>query len=446
MQRDQSSRYLTRSPNAGRFRLLSFAARRLLAAAPLVVCALVQAAPVASAATISVTTTEDDLAIDGNCSLREALQAANLDRVVDACRAGSGADTIVLAAGTYPVVTLGPLNDDTGLSGDLDVFSDLTITGAGASTTTLAAVVGDFGGRVLDVASGAHVMISGVTIARGNLLNGGGAGLRNAGTLTLRDSVVAGNSVGGELPSGSVPEGEVGGGGILNLGALTVVNSTISGNTAIFLTDGGGIWNRGVLTLTNSTVSGNEALQFGGGIANEGTATLVSSTVTNNAADLCCGGVSTSAFGGSLSLGNTIISRNIAGQSSHAGMAPDCFGPITSQGYNLIGDLHGCVLDGDLTGNRLGDDPHLGPLTSNGGATPTHALQPGSAAVDAGSPEVPGSTALACPATDQRGVERPRDGDGDGVARCDIGAFELRPVGHGTQPPNAVPPLVLTPP
>src|ERR671921_618797 len=58
-------------------------------------------APPAHAATISVTTTTDELNADGDCSLREAVRAANLDASVDACVAGTGADMITLPAGTY---------------------------------------------------------------------------------------------------------------------------------------------------------------------------------------------------------------------------------------------------------------------------------------------------------------------------------------------------------
>lgn len=54
----------------------------------------------ARATTIMVTATSDDTTVNGNCTLREAIIAANEDRAVDACTAGSGVDTLSLPAGT----------------------------------------------------------------------------------------------------------------------------------------------------------------------------------------------------------------------------------------------------------------------------------------------------------------------------------------------------------
>jgi len=120
----------------------------------------------ARAATIAVTTTDDELDADGDCSLREAIRAANLDVPVDACPAGAGADEVVVPAGTYTLAIAG-IAEDGGLTGDLDVTADLTITGAGAGTTII-----DGGGldRVFHVdprGDRIAVTLRGVTIQNG---------------------------------------------------------------------------------------------------------------------------------------------------------------------------------------------------------------------------------------------------------------------------------------
>jgi hypothetical protein len=116
---------------------------------------------------------------------------------------------------------------------------------------------------------------------------------------------------------------------------------------------------------------------------------------------------------------NTIVANNsISFHYYESTYLSDCHGIMTSQGYNLITKIAGCTISGIQTGNIYGSKPLLGALADNGGPTMTHRLLSASPAVDAGHPSD-------FETTDQRGVLRPKDGDGDGRARSDIGAFEL---------------------
>jgi CSLREA domain-containing protein len=93
--------------------------------------------PMARAATITVNTTDDELNYDGDCSLREAILAANTDSAVDACTGGWFADTITLPAGTYTLTIPGTDEEYNG-TGDLDIRDDLTINGDGEGITIIA--------------------------------------------------------------------------------------------------------------------------------------------------------------------------------------------------------------------------------------------------------------------------------------------------------------------
>ena len=92
--------------------------------------------PASGGTTIVVNTFVDELNIDGNCSLREAIQAANTDQKFDECPVGQGADTIELPAGTY-TLTLPGADEDGNATGDLDIRSDLALHGAGSGVTII---------------------------------------------------------------------------------------------------------------------------------------------------------------------------------------------------------------------------------------------------------------------------------------------------------------------
>lgn len=387
-----------------------------------------------------------------DCSLRGAVLTAN---------AHAGADTVNVPAGTYGLSVLGAA-EDAAASGDLDILGDLVVQGAGAATTVIdgngidrifhtdptgAGITVEI--KDLTVQNGATTLISFVLANGGAIRNGTPftAAANTGGTLTLSDCVVKGSATprdgGGIASVGSltllrtVVTGNSGsnGGGIAQEdgGSLTITDSTVSDNQA---SQGGGLFTgyfsitaNPLVTITGSTISGNRAAGSGGIFYNRGSIALVNSTVSGNqsAGIGIFGGFGTATLrsctitgngyygvSGNATVSNTLIAGNNGGNG-------DCSGTLTSTGYNLIQNAAGCTVGGSQTGNVIGQDPQLAALTDNGGPTRTHAIAQGSPALDAASPNVPGSGGFACEATDQRGTARPQPTSG----RCDIGAFEL---------------------
>jgi CSLREA domain-containing protein len=276
----------------------------------------------AHAATITVTTFADDLANNGDCSLREAIQAANTDTAVDACPAGSGVDTIKLVVGTYSL-NLAGAGEDANLSGDLDILGDVSITGIDLYTTYVDAKNID---RVFHVHSGTTVTFRGISVingsstAGGGILNetatlsldrvtvtnsnstGNGGGIYNAGgTVTLKSSTIGDNTAQGS------------GGGIENASGTTIISdNTINNNHAV--ADGGGIHNTATLTMTNVWTHDNQSDSSGAGIYNAGQATIKESPIHDNYAMLNGGNIYNSNNGGFglLTVVQTAISHGFA--------------------------------------------------------------------------------------------------------------------------------------
>ncbi len=469
------------------------------------------AAPGARADVFTVTTTADTSSggcTEADCSLREAVVAAN---------AVPAADTIVIPAGTYTLGGTG--GEDLATTGDLDLRGSVTITGAGAGVTTI-----DGGGvdRIFDIVTSATVTISGVTLTHGHVPAGdtqgggailwnepgtgavldlrldgvvvtgnhagaagdGGGGIRIAQdkpassvvtianstisdntmqngdggglhlccenlTVTITDSTIAGNDA---VEDAALPGLNGEGGGIYHCctdTSLTVADTTISDNDGP--TQGGGIYtccgvaSNTLLTVERTTVSGNRALGpgmsqgNGGGIEGEGAVVLVNTTLSGNHARKDGGGIDNEDVlvmrnvtiagndggrGGGFyedglmtTLANVLFAGNVEMPSTASANCAVAVGtePLVSEGGNLSSDAT-CPLAG--TGDQASSDPLLLPLGDNGGATPTHALPSNSPAVDGGSD-------AGCQPLDQRGFPRPGDGDHDGAAHCDVGAFEL---------------------
>jgi CSLREA domain-containing protein len=442
----------TKSPQR---RSISLLQALLIFLIPIILAASAPAATEAHTATFVVDSTADDsdpFPGDGTCatSLNECTLRAALEETWGLYQGFYGPpdlDThiIQVPAGTYNVGSA------------LGVGGNVLIQGAGWQSTIISASASDY--NVMSVATGITAEIedlsimdgdafSGgglwnegtVTLRRLNLVNnetsiGNGGAIRNWADLTLEDCWIfsntsQGNGAGISNESGAyllvkdsaVESNEVfgasnGGGGIYNDtgGTVDVERSAINANTAPV---GGGIFSYGTTWLANVTVSGNSSTTTGtnggGGINNQSGATLdlKSVTIANNSTVTGQALVNI----GTLNVAHTIVADNIGG---------DCF---------LSGTFDGVVhhnLDSDsscfpaINGNLSGVDPLLGYLIKMGYPA-VHPLKPGSPAIDAGD-EINGCRAKgSLLTTDQRGMGRTVDGDGDGDAVCDIGAFEVQ--------------------
>jgi hypothetical protein len=320
--------------------------------------------------TAIVTSTADDVNTAG--TLRHAITNACSGATITFDLAGDGPHTITLSNGV------------------LVLDKNLTINNASGETVI---VDGNAASRVFSVAAARTVGISNLTITNGShTSSGGGAGIFNAGTLTLTGVTVTANSSGVvdnggisnaagatlSLVNSTVSSNTAGNcGGIGNEGTLTLTGSTVSGHTLTGNGGGGGICNAAgaTLNLTNSTVSGNQTGNGGGGILSAGTANITGSTVSGNTSLTNDGGIRNT---GTMTLTNSTVSGNQAGGSSVGG-------GITSGGTltlvnvtvsnNTAGSGGGVVRQGGtvtlrntiVAGNTATNNPDLvGTFTSAG--------------------------------------------------------------------------------
>ncbi len=407
------------------------------------------------AAGITVTSTADALNTDGDCTLREAVIAANGDVAVDACASGNGADVVTIPSGVYTLAIPGTA-ENAALTGDLDLSDDTEISGGGVAATVI-----DGGGldRVFHVGPGITASFHDLTIRGGETdagdpdIHGGGI-LSEAGNVAIARTAIVSNT------------SQYGGGGVAGIdGSLAIEDSTLAGNECNIGTGVGGcaVLMQGftaadvTMVIEGSTLSGN-VNHFGYGVAllveswgdGDTVATILNSTISQNVGGTLfpgntSGGIYvTDAAGGSTgravaTLNNVTVAENTnIGVHAFANVTADalvtvtnsiiaanppfdCEGNVHSNGYNLRGDAEAPYqLEGrDCAFASVGDaivaDPLLGPLADNGGATATHSLDPGSPALGGGNPSTPGSGGTTCEPSDQRGFVR---------FRCDIGAYE----------------------
>ena len=253
--------------------------------------------------TILVTSIADS----GHGTLRAAILKANND--MHDLGGRTHKDTIKFAHAVHGTISL--------QSALPELSGHFAIAGPGASVLTVHGngSTGITGFRIFTVATGAVISISGLDITGGSSAQGGG-GIENAGTLSLADVAIHGNSVVG---IGSGPVAANSGGGIENTGTLSITNSSLYNNSAMGSTTGtgnagygGGIANTGTLSVANSMFNANSATN-GGGIMNSGSLSLTNCLLSN---DTASGGAQCSGGGidntGMLSIALTEFLGNLA--------------------------------------------------------------------------------------------------------------------------------------
>ncbi|MCP4698935.1 MAG: hypothetical protein GY862_19085 [Gammaproteobacteria bacterium] len=288
----------------------------------------------------------------------------------------------------------------------LKIDKDLTIDGGAQNISISGDTNGDGTGdtRIFRLTAGS-ISLKNLTIRDGyapDTEHGGGILVDAGVTLTVSGSAFLNNRA--DTNGGAVRVTD-------NTVTVTIDKSLFQNNSA---SHGGAISNEGVLTVNNSTFLQNSSLvSKGGGIRSQGSLEVNNSTFSGNSGVDSGGGISVWSPGATLALTNTILANN-------AGSGEDCY--TTDQAVITL-NLNNLIEDGSCNTGATGlvtGDPKLGSLQDNGGPVQTMALELGSPAIDAGDD-------AACLSEDQRGLVRPRDGDGDGTAACDIGAFELVP-------------------
>jgi hypothetical protein len=313
--------------------------------------------------------------VGGPCTLVDAITAAETDAAVGNCATGAGNDDIVLTTDIVLSLASGTTGfEPTGLP---PITTSITIHGNGY-TISRAAAAANF--MLITVASSGILRLETVTLSGGSGTSTGA--IENAGNLTLQSTTIANNH--GQNC-----------GGIINKNVLNVMDSLFVGNSSSG--NAGAIFNySGTALLSNTTISGNSSA-FAGGFNNSASfstkpaaiATLDHCTVSGNSATFS---------------GQNFLNQNDAQLTLKATLingADNCQGnaPTIDGGLNFGSD-GSCTGTAPLTGFDA-------VLRNNGGPSMTHALLPGSSAIDIGG---------ACGLTDQRGLVRD--------SHCDSGSFE----------------------
>jgi hypothetical protein len=390
------------------------------------------------------------IAVDHTCTLRAAIEESN---------ELAGQQTVELGAGIHSIA-IGGADEDAAATGDFDVTDDLVIAGL---SMTASIVDGEGFDRVFDVADDVLVTITDLTI-RGGVVTGADGGALRAGAdalvlvarVALVDNLALGvncdpfpacGGAGGAIAFGSANASN--GPTLLMIqsrlaanrgGGVIVLRNAIAQLTDVTVEDHVDTVlhaYQSEVTLERCSIHGNRSAGSILRLSDDEPTLIQNSTISRNFADVSIvsapgpltlrnvtmaenGSDYGLAVEGALEIQNSVVADFLMLEQCHEQFG----GSVTSLGHNADVDGSCTSLGSDLTL----DDPRLGPLADNGGATQTHLPLPDSPLIDA-------AEDADCPVLDQRREDRPQDGDGDGSAHCDIGAVEV---------PEPAPPALLT--
>ena len=331
----------------------------------LLVLAGLVAPPAARAATIDVTTQVDELNEDGDCSLREAIVAANTNTAVDGCTAGDSGvvDVINVPADIYNLTIEGP-DEDQAVTGDLDVTEGVRIQGAGRNATIIDAggqnqgqfcedVVGPGGPGGLDAGSSETLGGEDSEMGIDRVFHASIPPQPTAARLGVAPRTLEMRGV--EVRGGTATDQEsdsVGGGGILTEGFdldltnVDVVDNLGAGDFAGF---GGGISADSAVDLDGTDLTDNIALgglfAAGGGLFN-GASSGGSAAVAGDISDRARARRAVRSFGDSPTNPLTVVNSRL--DENHA-----CASYVASGGGASVFNLQGSFEETDFSGNMV---------------------------------------------------------------------------------------------
>lgn len=322
--------------------------------------------------TLAVTTNLDNIDEDNLCTLREAIEALNRKQSFRGCSYLPGMSIISLPVGhielTMHLQDIQVIN----LNGQVLISTDLVIQGSDRSSL---AILGD---NNMQVDRESSVLFDRMTIQDSNTADF--SILTVAGQAKFKNTSILRNSSG----PAATP--------LMSFESSSVV--TLSGVT--FRENRNGIHVAGNLGIESSTIARNEVASLV--VKGQGRITIKNSIMVENGVNNC-----------------ELHDRGVIVSGGYNAYAVGQCGIVSAQG-----DIR------DLPTNLYG----LNALAANGGQTLTIALSPDSHLIDV-IPEVSCSRdSLNALIADQRGIQRPQDGNLDGNALCDIGSFELVPANN----------------